>query len=195
MPLLYREITNFIPQFQNQFIIKINLPDELKSELNSYLKSGILILDDQVSITLPDISIEIVEIPNVSFNLKQQNTILFGEEITISIVERPDFRYRKIFETWINKIYDYIKQSSGIPKKYKQSSLIVEHHQFITINNSTIKDINVQTYRFINVYPTSIQGNDLDYGNIDLVIRDVVFRYDYFEELLFNNLVVPQLIV
>lgn len=46
MPLLYRKITNFIPQFQNQFIIKINLPDELKSELNSYLKSGILILDD-----------------------------------------------------------------------------------------------------------------------------------------------------
>lgn len=46
MPLLYKKLINFIPQFQNQFIIKINLSDELKSELNSYLKNDILILDD-----------------------------------------------------------------------------------------------------------------------------------------------------
>lgn len=197
MPLLFSELKNITPQFQNRFKIVINLTDELKNLLSQ--KENTLELETQTSITLPDLTVETLEIPSVSYNLKQQSSITFGEEVTISLVEKPNFYYRNLFQKWIDVIFNYLNVSMQVPSKYKQPSLVVTVHQKMIPTNSNNKqfiidsqvDFNVLTYRFVNVYPTSIQGNDLDYGNVDLVTRDVVFRFDYFEEFYSSTVVLP----
>lgn len=198
---------NFAPSFQNLFKVYIifdttnnsdlistlgfnNLPSNLKETTTNNI---VLHLLDQTSITLPDISVETLEIPNVSFNLKQQSSITFGEEVTVSVVEQSTFLYRDIFEKWIKLVYDYESYGYIIPKKYKQKSLVVEHVQKWYTGSNTTNTFTIGIYRFVNQYPTSIQGNDLDYSTTELLNRDIVFRYDYLEEVI-NNLKLPHLV-
>ncbi len=201
LPFNYENISNIVPQFQNLFKVYIEFDSEKNSEILNIVSSlpsnlysnNKLYLVDQTTLTLPDVSVETLEIPNQSFNLKQQSSITFGEEVTITVMEQSDFLYRNIFQKWIDLIYNYLDQTQITPKKYKQN-LIVEHHQKLltTPSTTTPSTFVVQTYKFVNQYPTSIQGNELDYTSTDLLTRDITFRYDYLKEIV-GKLSLPHL--
>lgn len=201
LPFNYENISNIVPQFQNLFKVYIEFDSEKNSEILNIVSSlpsnlysnNKLYLVDQTTLTLPDVSVETLEIPNQSFNLKQQSSITFGEEVTITVMEQSDFLYRNIFQKWIDLIYNYLDQTQITPKKYKQN-LIVEHYQKLltTPSTTTPSTFVVQTYKFVNQYPTSIQGNELDYTSTDLLTRDITFRYDYLKEIV-GKLSLPHL--
>lgn len=205
MPLKYSDVLHkqpISPQFVNRFEIEIELEKQLQDYINKnsnlikelkLIENNKIILHEQTSITIPDITVETLEVPNVSYNLKQQQAITFGEEVTITLVERNDFRWRIFFETWLKQLYDYINIAGTIPQGYKQKTLTITLKQKILPlkSNTSIEnaqDITIQVYTFYRPYPTSFQGREMNYSSTELVTSDVTFRYDYYTEKFFGKL-------
>lgn len=125
---------------------------------------------------LPSSTISAIEVPYFGRKIKVAGDRTF-EPWPVTVMNDEDFKVRHALERWHNSINSLSGNlnttGSSAPANYKSQGL-VEH---LGKNGAVLR-----TYKFYGIFPTDIQGIDLDWDSTDQIENfGVSFAYDWFE--------------
>ena len=140
----------------NLFEVELAFPDSVAISNDVLQKSRFLIK----AAALPSSNIAPVDIPFRGRILKVAGDRTF-ETWTITVINDVDFVIRSAFEKWMNSI-NKLDDASGItdPEQYQKDAMV---HQLDRDGGI------LRSYKFWDIYPTSVSTIDLSYETTDTI--------------------------
>lgn len=169
-----RKITDFKSKLtgggtrSNLFEVVLSFPDIAKVDSTILEKSRFLIK----TAALPSSSVSSLDVAFRGRTLKVAGDRSF-ESWTITVLNDTDFALRSAFENWMNKI-NRVSDNTGVtnPALYHADAFVYQ----LDRNGETLR-----AYHFYDIFPTSIGGIQLDYGNENIQEFPVEMQVHWWE--------------
>ena len=123
--------------------------------------------------TIPTSVIAPISIPFMGRDIKMAGDRTFDTWST-TIINDENFQIRNTLEKWLNYIKNHaeVKQTSTNIKSYKKEATVKQ----LSKGGGSLK-----SYKFVNVWPTSLTEIPLDMGSGEIEEFSCVWNYDYWE--------------
>jgi hypothetical protein len=152
----------------NRFEVEINPPAAL-SRINQY---RLAIMCE--SCTLPGRQIQTIEVPYTSRQPIRVPTSFINGEVSMVFYLTNDFHAKKVFEKWINAVFD--RDAYRIPfKEDYVTDVVIKVQDQIGFTKHSVK--------LKGAFPVSVAGAELANGNSDVLRMTVTLAYEDFETL------------
>ncbi len=133
---------------------------------------------------IPASTVANVDIPFRGRNLKVAGDRTI-DDWTVTIINDEDFRLRTAFEGWANKI-SKLDDATGVtnPTSYMTDAFVKQlgrgYQKFATTNDGG-ESVVLRTYKFYDIWPTSISEIGLSYDSANAIEEfDVTFKVQWF---------------
>lgn len=121
--------------------------------------------------SLPESNIGFLELPYFGRKIQYAGDRTF-QPWRVSVFNDEDFAIRRGLETWIERVQSTVSNVRTVPN-YKGQASVTQFSKDSTP---------IRTYRFVGLFPVTIDPISLDWNNTDSIESfDVTFRYDYWE--------------
>jgi len=123
--------------------------------------------------TIPTSVVAPISIPFMGRDIKMAGDRTFDTWST-TIINDEDFSIRNVLEQWLNRIKSHagVKQFSTKTSDYKKEATVTQ----LSKDGRTLK-----SYKFINVWPTSLTEISLDMASGEIEEFSCVWNYDWWE--------------
>lgn len=152
------------------------------------------------SVTLPQIQLETMEIPQPGFPVKVASKITTGEEITVTIIDTHDLQVFKNIQKIIEYQFNHKLLSVGWNNvTIGYPSVTIEQYLPFTNNTTTptgwttknqsltAPGIKVFEFEFPRQIIKTLPHHTVDYTTTEFVTRDIAISYDYFYFRILNG--------
>jgi len=120
---------------------------------------------------IPASTVEALEVPYQNRIIKLAGDRTF-EDWTITVLNDQEFKYRGLFEEWMNRVNSHESDISTAPGEYKTQMAVEPHRR---------NDTKIGTYTFEGAFPTSVEAIDLAWENgAEANEYTVTIAYDYW---------------
>lgn len=121
---------------------------------------------------LPASTVEAIEVPYQNRIVKLAGDRTF-DDWTITVLNDQDFKYRGLFEAWMNDINTHIDSLSQAPAEYKTTMAITPY---------TRDDTAIGSYFFHGAFPTNVEAIDVAWeSGAQANEYSVTIAYDYWD--------------
>lgn len=135
---------------------------------------------------LPAATIDPVEVPYFGRKIKLAGDRTFADW-TVTVMNDEDFQLRSTFENWSNKMNSIIGNVGSLPpgddsNGYKTTATVYQFGRTAGSAASTGENEVIRAYKFVGIFPTTIDAIALDWDNTNAIETfDVTFSYDWWE--------------